>query len=118
MSNKISASPNRVTIDQFSEELGKDHGVIDVNNMSKELVAEMENAGISQQELNRIAGPDGQIKTFEWQEKVGKKIVTKKADGEYQSLFKAVDRFETIKSPDDFHLRNMVRIDEPYTPSG
>jgi len=118
MSNKISASPNRITIDQFSEELGKDHGVIDVNNMSKELSTELENAGISAKELKRIAGPDGQIKTFEWQEGVGKKIVTKKADGEFRSLFKAVDRFESKKSPNDFQLQDMARIDEPYTPSG
>jgi hypothetical protein len=106
MSNKISAMPNKVTIDQFSDELGKDHGVIDVNNMSTELKSEMENAGISQEELKRIAGPDGQIKTY------------KKADGEFRKLFKAVDRFETKKSPKDFRLQNMARIDEPFTSSG
>src|SRR5574339_630723 len=103
MSNKIVSNPNKVTIDQFAGELSKDHGVIDVNNLSDELSSELNIAGITKEELQKAAGADGQIKAHKAVYE-GKKVVV---DGEFRKLFHVVDRFETTKTPNDFRLKNM-----------
>jgi hypothetical protein len=60
----------------FVKELSKDHGVVDTNIMSGDLKKSINNRGIIDSELKKIAGADGQIK----------------GEREFKKLFKAVDQ--------------------------
>jgi len=78
-----------ITRNQFVNDLSSKHGVIDVNNMSDGLKKTLEANGLSEQELKKIAGPDGQIKGTE----------------EFNRLFQAVDHFEHAKPGNSFETK-------------
>jgi hypothetical protein len=90
-----------VTKKSFVNELSKDHGVVDTNNMSDDLKKAISNRGITDAELKKIAGADGQIK--------GK--------DEFRKLFKAVDQFDK-RTPNSFqadYLTNKGTCREQYS---
>lgn len=90
-----------VTRKTFVNELSKDHGVIDTNNMSGDLKKTISNRGITDAELKKIAGADGQIK----------------GEKEFTKLFKAVDQFDK-RTPNSFqadHLTNKGTCREQYS---
>jgi hypothetical protein len=69
---------NNISKNQFVNQMNKDHGTLDLNNMSKDATDAISKAGITDAQLKELAGPDGQIK--------GKT--------EYKKLFDVVDRFD------------------------
>ena len=79
----------------------KNHGVVDTNNMSDDLKKALSNRGVTEAELKKVAGADGQIK--------GK--------DEFKKLFKAVDQFDkrTPKSFQADHLTNNGTCREQYS---
>jgi len=90
-----------VTKKTFVNELNKNHGVVDTNNMSDDLKKAISNRGITDAELKKIAGADGQIK--------GK--------DEFTKLFKAVDQFDkrTPRSFESKYLTNKDTCREQYS---
>jgi hypothetical protein len=90
-----------VTRKTFVNELSKDHGVVDTNNMSDDLKKAISNSGITDAELKKIAGADGQIK----------------GEQEFKKLFKAVDQFDK-RTPNSFqadYLTNKGTCREQYS---
>ncbi|HEY7160592.1 MAG TPA: hypothetical protein VH815_05000 [Acidobacteriota bacterium] len=90
-----------ITKKTFVNELNKNHGVVDTNNMSDGLKKALSNRGITDAELKKVAGADGQIK--------GK--------DEFKKLFKAVDQFDK-RTPNSFqadHLTNKGTCREQYS---
>ena len=83
-----------VTKKTFVDELNKNHGVVDTNNMSDDLKKAISNRGITDSELKKIAGADGQIK--------GK--------DEFTKLFKAVDQFDK-RTPRSFESKYLTNKD-------
>ncbi len=90
-----------VTRKTFVNELSKDHGVVDTNNMSDDLKKAFSNRGVSEAELKKVAGADGQIK--------GK--------DEFKKLFRSVDQFDkrTPKSFESDYLTNKGTCREQYS---
>jgi hypothetical protein len=77
---------NTIKKQDFIKEFNKDHGVIDLNNMSSDLQDALKKAGVKEDELKSVAGPDGQIKGLT----------------EFGKLYDLVDRFEGPKPDDSF----------------
>jgi hypothetical protein len=69
---------NRITRNEFTQNLNRKHGVIDLNNLGEDLKKALNDAGVTDAELREVAGPDGQIK----------------GRTEFRNLFDKVDRFE------------------------
>ena len=80
-----------VTKKTFVNELNRDHGVVDTNNMSDDLKAAFKNRGISERDLKKVAGADGQIK----------------GEKEFKKLFQAVDQFDK-RTPKSFELEYLT----------
>ena len=76
---------NTITKNEFVKTFNDKHGVIDLNNMGEDLKKAISKAGIKDDELKEVAGPDGQIKGLT----------------EFGKLYSLVDRFES-GSPDSF----------------
>lgn len=78
-----------ITRSQFTQQFStaKKHGVIDMNNLSPELSKALAGAGVSEAELRKLAGPDGQIK-----------------GAEFNKLFKVLDGFDTKPGNDRLDL--------------
>jgi len=77
---------NSISRNTFVNEFTRQHGTIDLNNMSDDLKTALKDAGVTEDELKKLAGPDGQIK----------------GAGEFKKLFSVVDQFDTTKTPNSF----------------
>ena len=77
-----------VTRSQFVQELQEDGGALNINDLSAETDKALEDAGVSEKDLKRIAGKDAQIRTR----------------AEYQRLFRLLDRVDTDKNPRTFDM--------------
>src|SRR5262245_12800371 len=81
-----------ITRKSFINELSANHGVVDTNNMSKDLKKAFANAGISEADVKKMAGPDGQIK----------------GEKEFNALFRAVDMYDRKETPNSFESEYII----------
>ena len=76
----------------FAQELGRDGGAINVNDLSPEMAKALADAGIGVGELRRVAGSDGQIR----------------GDQEWGKLFKLVDGMDSDGNAATFLARDVA----------